>query len=233
MLASGFIKSGGTAAQYLMADGSTSTGTTGVIVNSTAASLPFNLLFSNTASGSSTTSLSSTTGFNFVPASGVLSVPSVTSSFTGNVTGNATSATNTTITSSAANSTFYPTFVSSTAGNLAHLVNSTLSYNPSTNIFKSDNAQFNIVGNASTTPTIISGSTITPTNSVSFISGTGLINTITAPSIATGSCQITLIPTGVFTTGTSGNIALASTAVISKALIMTYSFNTLKWYPSY
>ena len=44
---------------------------------------------------------------------------------------------------------------------------------------------------------------------------------------------ITLIPTGAFTWTTAGNIAVAGTAVVSKALIMTYDYGTGKWYPSY
>ena len=83
-------------------------------------------------------------------------------------------------------------------------------------------------------PTIASDATIAPTNSIVFISGTTAIDTITSPApiSATGG-QITLIPTGIFTTTTAGNIALASTAVVSKALIMTYDSVTTKWYPSY
>ncbi|CAB4240767.1 hypothetical protein UFOVP22_1, partial [uncultured Caudovirales phage] len=45
--------------------------------------------------------------------------------------------------------------------------------------------------------------------------------------------QITIIPTGIFLTTTAGNIALASTTIVSKALIMTYDVTTAKWYPSY
>ena len=83
-------------------------------------------------------------------------------------------------------------------------------------------------------PTIASATTIAPTTSIVFISGTTPIATITAPSpISLGGGQITLIPTGIFTTTTAGNIALASTAVVSKALIMTYDATTTKWYPSY
>jgi hypothetical protein len=85
-----------------------------------------------------------------------------------------------------------------------------------------------------TAPTIASATTIAPTTSVVFVSGTTAIATITAPSpISLTGGQITIIPTGVFTTTTAGNIALASTAVVSKALIMTYNQGTLKWYPSY
>ena len=83
-------------------------------------------------------------------------------------------------------------------------------------------------------PTVASATTIAPTKYISFVSGTAAIATITAPApIASGGGQITLIPTGIFTTTTSGNIALASTAVVSRALIMTYDTTTGKWYPSY
>jgi hypothetical protein len=83
-------------------------------------------------------------------------------------------------------------------------------------------------------PTIASATTIAPTKLITFISGTTSIATITAPSpISSTGGQITLIPTGLFVTLTTGNIALASTAVLSKALIMTYDSGTAKWYPSY
>lgn len=83
-------------------------------------------------------------------------------------------------------------------------------------------------------PTIASAVTIAPTTQIVFISGTAAIDTITPPSpISLGGGQITLIPTGIFTTTLLGNIALASTAVVSKALIMTYDVTTAKWYPSY
>jgi hypothetical protein len=81
---------------------------------------------------------------------------------------------------------------------------------------------------------ITSSGTITPTRPISFVSGVNAISTITAPSIfATRSGQITLIPTGLWSTNTSGNIALATTAVVNKALIMTWDSQTAKWYPSY
>lgn len=63
-----------------------------------------------------------------------------------------------------------------------------------------------------------------------YVSGVVAINTIPAPySSFMGS--ITIIPTGIFTTTAIGNIALASTAVVGKALIMSY--DGTKWYPSY
>jgi len=93
---------------------------------------------------------------------------------------------------------------------------------------------FGVASTGQVAPTIASATTIAPTKAVTFISGVTPIVTITAPSlIATTGGQITLIPTGIFTTTIAGNIALASTAVVSKALIMTYDATTAKWYPSY
>lgn len=82
-------------------------------------------------------------------------------------------------------------------------------------------------------PTIASATTITPLNPINFVSGTTAIATITVPPSLVGGGQLTLIPTGIFTTTTAGNIALASTAVVSKSLILTYDATTAKWYPSY
>lgn len=98
-------------------------------------------------------------------------------------------------------------------------------------------ASYTVSGVAATNapaPTIASATTIVPTQQIVFISGTTAIAMITPPApIASGGGQITLIPTGAFTTATFGNIAIASVAVVSKALIMTYDATTAKWYPSY
>ena len=86
----------------------------------------------------------------------------------------------------------------------------------------------------SVAPTVASSVTITPLKSITFISGTLAVATISVPSVMlfTGGA-ITLIPTGAFTWTTAGNIAVAGTAVVSRALIMTYDYGTGKWYPSY
>lgn len=89
------------------------------------------------------------------------------------------------------------------------------------------------VGTGLAASTIASATTIAPLAQVSFVSGTTAIATITPPPSLVGGGFIILIPTGAFTTTTAGNIALASTAVVSKALIMTYDVTTAKWYPSY
>ncbi len=87
---------------------------------------------------------------------------------------------------------------------------------------------------ASSAPTIASATTIAPTTRIAFVSGTTAVATITPPSnLGSFDNQITLLPTGAFTTTTAGNIAIASTAVVSRALIMTYDATTTKWYPSY
>lgn len=83
---------------------------------------------------------------------------------------------------------------------------------------------------------IASASSITPTSAIHHITGTTQINTITAPSqfaaAGMGGC-LRLIPDGAFTTGTSGNIAIASNAVVSRTLELCYDNGTSKWYPSY
>lgn len=88
-------------------------------------------------------------------------------------------------------------------------------------------------GTGTPAPTLASAATIAPTTEVTFVSGTTTINTITPPPLFVGGGQITLIPTGLWSTGTSGNIALATTGVVSKALILTWDATTAKWYPSY
>ncbi len=91
-----------------------------------------------------------------------------------------------------------------------------------------------LIATQSAAPTIASASSISPTKRIVFVSGTAAIATIVAPvPIAATGGQITLIPAGVFTTTAAGNIALASTAVVGKALVMTYDNATAKWYPSY
>ena len=91
-----------------------------------------------------------------------------------------------------------------------------------------------ITGTRAAAATIASAATIAPTKSITFISGTAAVVTITAIApFTTGGGTITLIPTGVFTWTTAGNIALAGTAVVSRALTMTYDSTTTKWYPSY
>ncbi len=91
-----------------------------------------------------------------------------------------------------------------------------------------------LISTTAAAPTIASASTITPTKAITFISGVATVSTITAPSpISAGGGQITFIPTGTFSTDTSGNIALSSIATVNRALIMTYDVATAKWYPSY
>ncbi len=77
---------------------------------------------------------------------------------------------------------------------------------------------------------IASAATIAPFAGVHHVTGTAAINTITPPYAGfTGS--IRLIPDGLWTLATGGNIALASTAVVSRALTVT--FDGTSWYPSY
>lgn len=90
------------------------------------------------------------------------------------------------------------------------------------------------IGGLAQAPTLtITANAIAPTKPISFV-GAGLIKTITPPpGIAGAGGQITLIPTAAFTTDATSNIAIASTAVIGRAMAMTYDGGTSRWYPSY
>lgn len=90
-----------------------------------------------------------------------------------------------------------------------------------------------ILANAAVAPTLASAATIQPMSPVTFISGTSTISNITPPAQMVGGGQLTLIPTGLWVTDTAGNIAIATTAVVSKALTLYWDPVTVKWYPSY
>jgi hypothetical protein len=74
---------------------------------------------------------------------------------------------------------------------------------------------------------------IAPTSGLFHITGALAITGITVPPGCATGCQITIIPDGAFTTTNATNIAIASTAVVSKALIMTWEPVAAKWFPSY
>lgn len=78
---------------------------------------------------------------------------------------------------------------------------------------------------------IASATTITPTSPIHHVSGTTAIATITVPTNCTPGCDLTLVPDAIWATNTSGNVSLATTAVVNKALILTW--DGAKWNPSY
>lgn len=78
-------------------------------------------------------------------------------------------------------------------------------------------------------PAIASAATITVSRRVHKVSGVAAIATINPPF--TGFVgTITLIPTGIFTMTTGGNIAVARTAVVSVPIDVY--FDGALWYPS-
>lgn len=80
---------------------------------------------------------------------------------------------------------------------------------------------------------IASATTIAPIATVFHVTGTTAIVNITVPlGFPSGACM-TIIPDGIFTTTNAGNIAIASTAVVSKTLLECYDAGTSKFYPSY
>lgn len=82
-------------------------------------------------------------------------------------------------------------------------------------------------------PTIASAATIAPTTEIAFVSGTAVVTTITPPSpISAGGGRFTLIPTGLWTWTTAGNIAIAGSAAVNISIDFTYDVTTGKWYPT-
>lgn len=90
------------------------------------------------------------------------------------------------------------------------------------------------VGTLQKAPTLtITANTIAPTASISIV-GAGLIKNITVPAhFASAGGEIKIIPSAAFTTDTTGNIALASTAVVNRVMTLVYDGNAGLWYPSY
>jgi hypothetical protein len=73
---------------------------------------------------------------------------------------------------------------------------------------------------------------ILPSGPLFHVTGTAAVTGFTIPvGFAGGS--FTIIPDGAFTWTTAGNIALAGTAVVSRALTFTWESNAAKFYPSY
>lgn len=88
------------------------------------------------------------------------------------------------------------------------------------------------VNNLSTGAVLVSATTIAPTAAIHHVSGTAAIVNITVPTGTVAGATVILIPDGIFTWTAAGNIGLAGTAVVGKALAMVWDGAT-KWYPSY
>src|SRR5687767_960191 len=81
-------------------------------------------------------------------------------------------------------------------------------------------------------PDIASATTIAPTYGVHRVTGTTAVVNITVPS-ADFQGWITLLPTALWTWTAAGNIVVAGSAVVGKALDLFYNPITAKWYRSY
>jgi hypothetical protein len=73
---------------------------------------------------------------------------------------------------------------------------------------------------------------VTPSGPLFHVTGTAAITGFLVP-VGFQSGTICVIPDGIFTTTTANNIALASTAVVSKTDCWTYDSAAAKFYPSY
>lgn len=87
-----------------------------------------------------------------------------------------------------------------------------------------------IFSSGTTSTLTITTNTIAPTNAVHHL-GAGLVKTITVPATCTPTCSIDIVPDAAFTTDATGNISVASTAVINRTLRFTW--DGTKWNPSY
>lgn len=82
-------------------------------------------------------------------------------------------------------------------------------------------------------PTVASAASVQLVAPISFISGTAAISTILAhPDMESGGGSLIVIPTGAWTTTTSGNISKAITAEVGVALLFVYDAVIDKWHPS-
>ena len=92
---------------------------------------------------------------------------------------------------------------------------------------------FNNSGADSPTAAVASAAgVILPSGPLFHVTGALAITGFTVP-VGFSKGNICVIPDGTFTTTTAGNIALASTAVVSKVNCWSYDPNTAKFYPSY
>lgn len=87
-------------------------------------------------------------------------------------------------------------------------------------------------GDSYSSTVIAAAATIAPTSNVFHVSGTAhTVDTITIPTGLQAGASLTMIPDSTWSTTTSGNIKIASTAVVGKAMLMFYDGTLL--YPSY
>lgn len=110
----------------------------------------------------------------------------------------------------------------------------------STGVFQhTDGTGFNLIGqtiqspfycSAASSVLTIAANVIAPTNAVHHL-GAGLVKTITVPAILTPTGSLTLVPDAAFTWDATGNISVAGTAVINRAV--TFTWDGTKWNPSY
>lgn len=82
--------------------------------------------------------------------------------------------------------------------------------------------------------TIAAAATIAPKRLLTRLTGTVPVATITPPNLYfNGPIYLLSTAASPFTTVTTGNIALATTVVQNKVLVLVYDPTASKWYPSY
>jgi hypothetical protein len=98
------------------------------------------------------------------------------------------------------------------------------------------NAWLPVAGGPTTAVASAAGA-ILPSGPLFHVTGTAAVTGFTIPvgcaATAVGTCSFTIIPDGAFTWTTAGNIALAGTAVVNKALTFLWDAKNSKWVPNY
>ena len=88
-----------------------------------------------------------------------------------------------------------------------------------------------------TAPVASAAGAVLPSGPLFHITGTAAITGFTIPvgcdATAVGGSSFTVIPDAIFTWTAAGNIALAGTAVVNKALTFIWDAKNSKWIPSY
>jgi len=212
------------------------------ITQNTASATSFYPTFVSATSGNLPLQASTTAGLSFQPSTGTLTATAFSGPLTGTVTGNASSATNATNAANVAitndiltNATFYPTFVSGTAGNLPQKTSSpNLAFNPSSGTLSALTFSGALAGNA-TSSTTTTNITVTDDNATATATyPTFVTNTSGSFGPRTSSTKLSYVPsTGALTagsyvstipTGTAPFVVASSTTVAN--LSATNSLNT-------
>jgi len=186
-------------------DGSQLSGISGglTISDDTTTNSTFYPTFTSATSGTITSENVSSTKLTFNPSTGTVTA----TTFSGALSGNATSATNATninvVADNSTNATHYPVFTGGATGNQEPNSDTSLTYNPSTNILTAGTFSGALSGNATSAATLQTARTI---NGVSFNGSANIVVNPTSGAYSNGYGARTVQSGGSPTGGSDGDI---------------------------